>query len=72
MIKIARRRVVITCNSGRTIIGECMIGWPFGAVRVRAAKMLERGAGAADLSRAPHVDGILVVPRHSIDYMQVI
>lgn len=62
------RRAVVTCVSGRTIVGELTWSWP-GWVRIRAARVAERGV---DPGTVPAADGIVYVRSSSIDFMQVI
>jgi hypothetical protein len=69
MRRLAPRRVVITCTTGRTIVGTLALSWPWGPVRVRNAKLAE---AHVDPNTSPTVDGIVRVRRGAIDFMQVI
>lgn len=65
------RRVVIACTSGRTIIGTLAWSWPW-SYRVRSAKIIERGVSAREVDAMKASDGVVCVPRTSIDYVQIV
>lgn len=68
MTRRAARRVVVTCVSGRTIVGELAWSWPW-CYRVRAARIADAGR---DPGAGPVVDGTVVVRRAAVDFVQVI
>lgn len=68
MRRLAPRKTVITTHSGTTIIGTLALSWPW-SLRVRSAQVIPAGTAAA---KAPPADGIIVVPRRSVHYMQII
>lgn len=66
MLTVRRRTVVINLVDGRTTItGQRRLSWPW-QVRLTGAE-LHRGVG-----EPARVDGTVVVPRHRIDFMQVV
>lgn len=67
MRRLAPRTVTLTLRSGRTIMGTQALSWPW-CVRVRSARLGERGVNPSTVQPA---DGTMVVPRSSIEFMQI-
>lgn len=67
MRRLSPRKIVITTHSGTTIVGVLALSWPW-SLRVRSAQVIERGASA----KVPPADGLIVVPRRSVHFMQLI
>jgi hypothetical protein len=63
--RLAPRRVVVTLTTGTTIDGTLALCWPW-SVRVRSPQVIERGTHPAK------ADGVIVIPRRSIAFMQLI
>jgi hypothetical protein len=55
----------VTLVTGVTIDGTLILSWPW-SVRVRSAQVAERGTATVK------ADGVIVIPRRSVAYMQII
>lgn len=65
MIAVRRRRVVVNLVDGRALLGERRLSWPWQVV-LSSAQLAER-----DGQPVP-VDGRVVIPRHRVDWIQVV
>lgn len=65
MIAIRRRRVVVNLIDGRALVGARRLSWPWQVV-----------LSGAELARPDGVtvpvDGKAIIPRHRIDFIQVV
>jgi hypothetical protein len=55
----------VTLVTGVTVDGTLALSWPW-SVRVRSAQVVERGTTPV------RADGVIVIPRRSVAYMQII
>lgn len=61
------RKTVVNLTTGRTVFGDLALSWPW-TIRVRNARVIERGTQP---DTAVKVDGIVRIPRRSVEFMQV-
>lgn len=67
MLTVRRRTVVVNLVDGRTtLVGERRLSWPW-QVKLAGAQ-LHRGAGHPE----QQIDGAVLIPRHRIDFIQVV
>ncbi|MDG4799040.1 hypothetical protein [Micromonospora sp. WMMD980] len=67
MLTVRRRPVVVNLVDGRTtLVGERRWSWPW-QVKLTGAR-LHRGPGHPEQP----VDGVVLIPRHRIDFVQVV
>ena len=64
MITVRRRRVVVNLIDGRAMMGDRRLSWPWQVVL--SAATMARPDGSVPL------DGKVIIPRHRIDFVQVV
>ncbi|MGC4891076.1 hypothetical protein [Micromonospora sp. DT227] len=65
MFAVRRRKVVVNLLDGRALMGERRLSWPW--------QVVLSGAHLARQGQEPvAVDGRVIVPRHRIDFIQVV
>lgn len=65
MITVRRRKVVVNLVDGRAIVGDRRLSWPWQVV-VSGAHLAQR-----DGQSVP-IDGKAIIPRHRVDFIQVV
>ena len=65
MITVRRRKVVVNLIDGRAIVGDRRLSWPWQVVLSGAH--LARPDG-----QSVPIDGKVIIPRHRIDFVQVL
>lgn len=65
MVTVRRRTIVVNLVDGSAIVGVRRLSWPW-QVRLTGAQLRQGQAAPAPL------DGTVLIPRHRIDWIQVV